>query len=124
MIDDITGKLIESIHNKPELSNLFQPILDTLERIKVAKLEMDALEKEYYRGDLTDDTYLTRRKKLRTDLVSSQNKLRLEMLEPVINKIEEKETKSRFQKMKEAIISNKDLFVFIGQLALSFLNKA
>lgn len=91
--------------------------------MKVATLEIKELREEFNRGDLTQEMYLVRRKKLRTDIVSSQNKLRLEMLDPVIAKVEEQETKSKLTRFKEAIVSNKELIVFVGQLAATFLGK-
>jgi hypothetical protein len=92
--------------------------------MKVATLEKQELTVEFNRGDVTQDTYFTRRKKLRTDIVSCQNKLKLEMLDTAIDKVEEKETKNRLTRLKEAIVSNKDLFIFLGQLAATFISKS
>jgi hypothetical protein len=111
------------MHKKPELSSTLKPILDNIQRMKVAMLEIEELRTEFHQGDVTEETYLNRRKKLRTDLITASDELKGKMLDKLIENIKDDKTKSILNRAKEAIVSNSDLILFIADLITKILPK-
>jgi len=123
-LEQLSEQIGEAMQKKPELSGYLKLVLNNVQRMKVAMLEMEELRTEYYRGDFTEDTYLNRRKKLRTDLVTASDELKGKMLDKLIENIKDDKTKSTLTKAKEAIVSNKDLILFIAELIAKILPKS
>lgn len=122
-LDELLEKMNETIQEKPELSLRLRPIVNEIQRLKVAMLELDELKQEFYCGDLTEDTYLTRRKKLRMDITVARNRITGNMLPELVKDAKDDETKSTWTKAKEAIRANKDVIILITQLATTILSK-
>jgi hypothetical protein len=91
--------------------------------MKVASLELEELRTEFHRGDLTEDTYLSRRKKLRMDFVSAQDEIKTKMLDRIIEKVDDRDTRSRLVKAKDAIVSSKDLILLIAEIITKIIPK-
>jgi hypothetical protein len=122
-LDELSERLTEAIEKKPELSSQLKPILNNVQRMKVAAQELDELRTEYHRGDVTEDTYFNRRKKLRMDLVSAQDEIKGKMLDKLIENVKDEQSKSRLTRAKEAIVSNKDFILFLAELITKILPK-
>ena len=76
---------------------------------------------EFIEAMLLKTQYPLRRKN-ESASVLVKNKVKLEMLDSAIeHRIEE--IKNRLTRLKEAIVSNKDLFIFLGQLAAGIHNE-
>jgi len=122
-LEQLSEQIVGATQRKPELATHLRSILNNVQRMKVAKLELEELRTEHYRGDITEDMYLTRRKKLRMDLVSAKDEIQGKMLDKLIESVKEEKAKSMLAKAKEAVVSHKDLILFLTELLTKILPK-
>jgi len=122
-LDQISDEVKELLKRRPDLSAQLNSVRRNLLRMKVALSELEELRSEHITGDLTADTYLTRRKKLKMDFMTAKDSIDDETLNELLNQIGDKGEKSRLTKIKNAITSNKDLISFLFQLLSTILAK-
>jgi len=122
-LDQISDEVKELLKKRPDLSAQLISVRENLLRMKVALSELEELRSEYGRGDLTEDTYLTRRKKLKMDFMAAKEGISDEVLNQFLDQVKDKEEKSRLTKIKNAIMSNKDFISFLFQLLSTILAK-
>jgi flagellar biosynthesis component FlhA len=122
-VDQILDQVKELQKNRPDLSAHLNSMRRNLLRMRVALSELEELRDEHSRGDLTEDTYLTRRKKLKMDFMSAKDNISDETLNELLEQVEDKEEKSRLTKIKNVIMSNKDLISFLFQILSTILTK-
>jgi hypothetical protein len=122
-IDQILDQIKELQKARPDLSSRVDSMKSNLLRMRVALSELEELRDEHSKGDLTEDTYLTRRKKLKMDLMSAKVNIDEEILSELLEQVEDKEEKSTLTKIKNAIVSNKDLISFLSQILTTILTK-
>lgn len=120
-LDQLSLQLIEAIEKEPELSITLKSTLNSVQRMKVAIQELDELRTEFYRGDVLEDTYLNRRKKLHMDLVSAGDEIKGKSLNKLLDSVKDEHTKSKLARAKEVIMSNKELISFLSGLLLKIL---
>jgi hypothetical protein len=120
-LDELIDKFNEAIEEKPELSDSLKPVIMNIQKMKVAMLELDELEENNLRGDITEDVYLNRRKKLRMDLIVARD--RVSRMLPRLVKDAKDEQKATLTKTKEVLRANKDLIITLVQLATAILSK-
>jgi len=120
-LDGLIDTFNETIQEKPELSNTLKPVITSIQKVKVAMLELDELREDNLRGDITEDVYLNRRKKLRMDLIVARDEVSRAL--PRLVKDAKDEQKSTLTKAKEALRANKDLIITLAKLAMTILSK-
>jgi hypothetical protein len=57
-LDGLIDTFNETIQEKPELSDSLKPVITSIQKVKVAMLELDELREDNLRGDITEDVYL------------------------------------------------------------------
>lgn len=120
-LDGLIDTFNETIQEKPELSDSLKPVITSIQKVKVAMLELGELREDNLRGDITEDVYLNRRKKLRMDLVVARDEVSRAL--PRLVKDAKDEQKSTLTKAKEALRANKGLIITLAQLATTILSK-
>ena len=120
-LDGLIDTFNETIQEKPELSNTLKPVITSIQKVEVAMLELDELREDNLRGDITEDVYLNRRKKLRMDLIVARDEVSRAL--PRLVKDAKDEQKSTLTKAKEALRANKDLIITLAKLAMTILSK-
>jgi len=120
-LDGLIDTFNETIQEKPELSDSLKPVITSIQKVKVAMLELDELRENNLRGDITEDVFLNRRKKMRMDLVVARDEVSRAL--PRLVKDAKDEQKSTLTKAKEALRANKDLIITLAQLATTILSK-
>lgn len=120
-LDELIDTFNETIQEKPELSDSLKPVITSIQKVKVAMLELGELREDNLRGDITEDVYLNRRKKLRMDLVVARDEVSRAL--PRLVKDAKDEQKSTLTKAKKALRANKDLIITLAQLATTILSK-
>ena len=120
-LDELIDTFNETIQEKPELSDTLKPVITSIQKVKVAMLELDELREDNLRGDITEDVYLNRRKKLRMDLIVARDEVSRAL--PRLVKDAKDEQKSTLTKAKEALRANKDLIITLAKLATTILSK-
>jgi len=120
-LDGLIDTFNETVREKPELSDTLNPVITSIQKVKVAMLELDELREDNLRGDITEDVFLNRRKKLRMDLVVARDEVSRAL--PRLVKDAKDEQKSTLTKAKEALRANKDVIITLAQLATTILSK-
>jgi dephospho-CoA kinase len=120
-LDQASDQLKELISKRPELGEQLKSIRKQLVEMKVALSELEELREEYQRGRLTEDMYLTRRMKLKTDYLLAREGLSDAEISNLFNEVKDQNEKSRLQKLKNKIVSNKDMILFIIEVGASLL---
>jgi hypothetical protein len=120
-LDGLIDTFNETVREKPELSDSLKPVITSIQKVKVAMLELDELREDNLRGDITEDVYLNRRKKLRMDLVVARDEVCRAL--PRLVKDAKDEQKSALTRAKEALKTNKDLIITLAKLATTILSK-
>lgn len=123
-LEQVSTQLKELTTKRPELENEIKSIRRQIIEMKVALSELDELRQDHDRGRLTEDTYLTRRMKLKTDYLLAREGISDIAVDNMLNAIKEPNEKSRLQKIKDKISSNKDTILFISQIGASLLKAA
>lgn len=122
-LDQVSNEIKELLKKRPDLSDQLNSIRSNILRMKVALSELEELRNEFIKGDLTEDTYLTRRKKLKMDFMTAKDSIDDKTLNDLLNQIGDKDEKSRLTKIKNTITSNKELISFLFQLLSTILTK-
>jgi chaperonin cofactor prefoldin len=123
-LDQASDQFKELLSKRPELGERVRILRRQLIEMKVALSELEEIREEHERGRLTEDMYLTRRMKLKTDyLLASESISELE-INSLLDEVKDPIEKSRLQKLKDKIISNKDKILFLVEIGASLLRAA
>jgi len=124
MIDEISyedltflvNELISLLKKNPDLSTKINRLLTILQTMRVSRHELNKLEEDFHRGNVTEDTYYTRRKKLVMDYIKSKDEMLIASLNELQKKVTNKKEKTIINKIKSAINNNADWLSLILQL--------
>lgn len=115
---DQTADQVEGLMRKrPDLEEQLRPLKQHLVEMKVALSELEELREEHIRGNITEDAYFVRRKKLKTDYMLARQSISEHTISYLLGQVTEPNEKSRLQKLKDAISSNKEFVLFILNVA-------
>ena len=123
-LDQASDQLKELLSKRPELGEQIKTVRKQLIEMKVALSELEELREEHERGRLTEDMYLTRRMKLKTDYLLAREGISDFEINNLLDEVKDQNEKSRLQKLKDKIISNKDTILFIAEIGASLLKTA
>ena len=123
-LDQASDQLKELLSKRPELGEQIKTIRKQLIEMKVALSELEELREEHERGRLTEDMYLTRRMKLKTDYFLAREGISDFEINNLLGEVKDQTEKSRLQKLKDKILSNKDTILFIAEIGASLLKAA
>jgi len=123
-LDQVSDQIKELIKRRPDLENQLKPIRRHLVDMKVALSELEELREEHDRGKITEDTYLTRRKKLKTDYMLARDSIGDQATADLLGQVKDQNEKSRLAKLKDAVSSNKGYILFLLELVSTILKKA
>jgi len=122
---DQTAEQLESLMKKRlDLKEQLVPLKRHLVEMRVALSELEELREEHTRGNITEDAYFVRRKKLKTDYMLERESMRENTVSCLLNQVTEPNEKSRLQRLKDAVSSNKEFVLLILDIASTILKKA
>lgn len=117
-LDNAISEINNAMKEHPELESDLTKLRKKLGDMKVASLELEKLEDDFERANITEDRYLVQRKKLRTDIERSRNEADLIS---ILHKIEDEDKKSNLQRLVDAIKSNKDFILVVLEIVKATL---
>jgi chaperonin cofactor prefoldin len=120
-LDQASDQIKELIAKRPDIEDQLKTLRQHLVEMKVALSELEELRDEHNRGKLTEDMYLTRRMKLKTDYMSTREDISDITINNLLGEVKDQKEKSRLQKIKDAIKSNKDYILFLMEIGSTIL---
>jgi len=120
-LDQASEQIKELIVKRPDLEDRLKPLRRQLVEMKVALSELEELREEHNRGKLTEDMHLTRRMKLKTDYMLAREGIKDTTINNLLSEVRNQNEKSRLQKIKDAIKSNKDYILFLIEIGSTIL---
>lgn len=120
-LDQASDQIKELIGKRPDLEDQLQTLRRNLIEMKVAHSELEELREEHNRGKLTEDMYLTRRMKLKTDYMLAREGISDVTINNLLGEVKDPKEKSRLQKIKDALKSNKDYILFLIEIGSTIL---
>lgn len=123
-LDQASDELKKLLSKRPELGEQIKNIRKQLIEMKVALSELEELREEYQKGRLTEDMYLTRRMKLKTAYLTAREGFSDSEISSLLNEVKDQNEKSRLQRLRDKIMSNKDTILFIIEIGASLLKTA
>jgi hypothetical protein len=115
-----TESQLEKIQN-PDVKNYVLKMISRFNEMIVALTEIEHLENEFHRGNITSEVYFDRHKKLVYDFYSARNTIPDEIIPKIENFAEGAGQKSKLEKFKNYLKSNKDFILNVSQLVLTIL---
>ena len=122
-LDQTTDQLENLRKKKPDLEEELRPLKRNLTEMRVALSELEELRDEHACGNITEDAYFVRRKKLKTDYMQAREGISENAIGLLLNEVTEPNEKSRLQRLRDKVSSNKELVLFILNVASTILKK-
>ena len=123
-LDQASAQMKELMFKRPDLEDQIKMLRQYIVEMKVALSELGELREENIRGNITEDAYHVRRKKLKTDYMLAREGISDLAINNLLNEIKEPNEKSRLSRIKETIRSNKDTILFIMEVGSTLLKSA
>ena len=120
-LDQASEQVKELIDKRPDLEGQLKQLRQHLVEMKVALSELEELREEHHCGKITEDMYLTRRMKLKRDYMLAREDISDVTVNNLLGEIKDPKEKSRLQKLKDAIKSNKDYILFLIEMGATVL---
>lgn len=109
----------EAIKRNPKFKADLLELRKNMEIMKIAVIELISLRDDFERGNITTEFYQVQSKKLRMDVERARNEANLLS---IIDRVENKEEKSKLLQLKEAIVSNKDFIITALEILKTILS--
>lgn len=115
-LEQASDQIKDVITKRADLEDQLKPLRRHLTEMKVALSELEELREDHNRGKITEDMYLTRRMKLKRDYMFAREGISDLTINSLLGEVKDQKEKSRLQKIKDAIKSNKDYILFLIEL--------
>jgi len=123
-LDQTADQLEGLMRKRLDLEEQLRPLKRHLVEMRVALSELEELREEHTRGNITEDAYFVRRKKLKTDYMLARESISENIIIYLLNQVTEPNEKSRLQRLKDAVSSNKEFVLLILDIVSTVLKKA
>ena len=120
-LDRVSAQLKELMAKRPDLVEKVKEIRNSIVDMKVASVELEELRSDFERGNITDDNYRVRSKKLRKDYLLAKESINDLSIESLLDEVKENNEKTRLGKAWECIKSNKEKIIMIGEIGAAIV---
>lgn len=120
-LEQASDQIKDVIAKRPNLEEQLKPLRRHLTEMKVALSELEELREDHNRGNITEDMFLTRRMKLKRDYMLAREGISDLTIDNLLGEVKDQKEKSRLQKIKDAIKSNKDYILFLMEIGSTIL---
>jgi hypothetical protein len=114
----IAASRVTNLKVKEELTGIRQRIAD----MRVARMELDHINDEFHRGNITQDFYGVKHKQLITDFVRSRDSIPNLILPKISELAPDVESQGRLSKFAAKLKSNKEFVLGVSQLIVSIIS--
>jgi hypothetical protein len=122
-LDQTADQLEGLMRKRLDLEEQLRSLKRHLVEMRVALSELEELREEHTRGNITEDAYFVRRKKLKTDYMLARESISENTISYLLNQVTEPNEKSRLQRLKDAVSSNKEFVLLILDVVSTILKK-
>jgi predicted nuclease with TOPRIM domain len=107
-LDQASDQMKELQFKRPDLDDKVKGLRKSIIEMKVALSELEELRDDFDRGNITDENYRVRRKKLKTDYLIARESINDISINSLLGEVQEVSEKSRLEKIRDCVNSNKE----------------
>lgn len=123
-IDQASEQITLLMNKRTDLEDQLKPLRKHLIEMRVALSELEELRDEADRGDITEDAHHVRRKKLKKAYLMARENITDAAIGKLIDEVKDQGEKSRLQRFKDCIRSNKDTILFLIEVGSTLVKAA